>query len=657
MAKPRSRKRNRDTSATVPVLAASQTVSMRTADALVMDASVVTVLNDVPSADAPPITLNSVAQWLTLEVVAYIAIGIVAVLLRVINLDARPLAPDEAKTAAAAWAFLNGSPAGEISSPLVFTLDWVAFLLFGAFDLTARLFPAALSALVVFVPLLARQAMGRTGAIVAALLIAVSPTLVFFGRNPGASDLAVGGMLAALILFWNFRTSKNTRELYPAAILAALALSASATAFPILIGGACYFVFAIVWGRRGRAETEIPGDAPGKVTENPYLRAAFLFALTYVLAATTFLLNRDGMGAAFDLLGAWLSALSGLGAFTSPLNYLLVYEPLGLIFGLAGGVVVFTFRGEDARGLSILRMFATAGLFSFLWYTLGVYKSPSDVIAIALPLILLAGWFIGNLLERAYADIRASGGVSSMMSGEIPVFLMLLLLTALIYLQAGAFLQQTRFSPALDTFYRLLLGSSGDTSMLAAFTTLGLITVFLLAVFIGLSVVLVGVGRTATLLALAVGAILLLGTLRAMWLLNFDPNEPVREIIAPAQTPRHIRTLVQDLEWYSQMRQGDAHVMRIAADESMGPVGRWYLRDFPNIKWTDQIERATDAEAIVSPAATPPPGNWMGQRYHVQSNWTLEDANGLDVWKWFVFRQGGSETFQTTMMWLPTINQ
>lgn len=648
MSKSRSRKQNRAVPQTENLIPAA---AVAVADAPVIEPVVVSE----PTVSEPaPVPLSVVAQWFTLEVVAYSAIGIVAVLLRVMNLDARPLSPEEAKTAAAAWAFLQGQPVGEFSSPLLFTLDWVAFLLFGAFDLTARLLPAALSALIVFVPLLARNALGRTGAMVAALLIAISPTLVFFGRHLGASDLAVGGMTAALILFWNFRASQNTRELYLAAVLTALALTADATAFPLLVGGALYFAFALVWTRRERAETETPIESPdAKFWHSPYVRAGLLFALTYVLAATTFLLNRDGMGAAFNLLGVWLTAVSGIGSFTTPLNFLLVYEPLALIFGLAGIVLVFTFRGADAEGLDILRIMSVAALFAFVWYTLGGVKSPVNVTAIVLPLILLAGWFIGALMERAYTDIRTSGGFASTTIGEIPIFLMLLLLTALVYLQAGAFLQQTRFSPALDAFYRVLGGSS-ETSIVAAFATLGIITIFLLAVFIGLSIVLVGVGRTATLLALAVCAILFLGTVRAMWLLNFDANEPLREIIATTQTPRQLRTLVHDLEWYSQLRHGDAHVMRIAADEKLGAVGRWYLRDFTKLEWTNQIERAADAQAIVSPAATPPPGNWMGQRYRVQNTWSLDNANGLDVWKWFVFRQGGAETNETTMLWLPT---
>ncbi len=642
MSKSRSRKQNTDAA----VLAAP-------GSEVVTDAALPADV-EISAVEPAPAFWDAAASWLTLETAAYFALGVIAVLLRVMNLDARPLAPDEAKTAAAAWAFLQGQPVGEFSSPLVLTLEWVAFLLFGAFDLTARLLPAALSALLVFVPLLARHTFGRTGALTAALLLAVSPTLVFFGRYGGASALAAGGMVAALILFWNFRASHNARDLYLGALLAALALTADATAFPILVGGASYIAFVLLRTRRARADAETPAEtADAKWRRKPYVRAAFLFGAVYILAATTFLLNRDGMGAAFNLLGAWLSAWSGFGSFTTPLNYALTYEPLALLFGLAGAVLALSYRGAEAEGLDLLRTLTVSAVFAFAWYSLGVNKKPADVVAVTLPLILLAGWFIGNLLERAHAEIRASGGASSALTGELPISLMLLLLTVLLYFQVGAFLQQTRFSPALDALYRVL-GGADAPSMVAAFATLSILTVFLLAIFAGLSVALVGVGRTLTLLALALCAILFLGQLRALELLNFDTNEPLREIVAAEQTPQHVRTLVQDLAWYSQIRHGDQHVMRIAADEKLGAVGRWYLRDFINVTWTDQIERAANAQAIVSPAATPPPGDWMGQRYRVQTEWSLGNASGLDVWKWYVLRLGGSESAQTTMLWLPT---
>jgi uncharacterized protein (TIGR03663 family) len=606
------------------------------------------------TASAHAVTLRSLTNVFTLQVAVYVVIALAALFLRLVNLDARPLAPAEAKTALAAWEFLNGKPVGEYASPLLFTLDWLAFFLFGAFDLTARVLPAALSALWVFVPVLARHVLGRTGAVLAALLIAFSPTLLFFSRNLSGADFAVGGALSALILLWKYQESQNTRALYAAAILAGLALTADATAYAVLVGGALYLAYAWVWSRRGGRQTEAAQTSDANRWRSPYARAGALFILTYVLAATTFLLNRDGLGVAFNLLGVWLSAWSGVGAFTTPLNFLLVYEPLALIFGLAGLVLALTLRGQEAEGLGLTRGLAIVTLFAFVWYSLGGDKTPSNLLAVSLPLLLLAGWFVGNLLERARADIEAMGGLRSTLSGEVPIFLMLLLLTAFIYLQTGAFLQQTRFSLALDAFYRLLNANTPEASMTAAFFTLALITLFLLAVFVGLSIVLVGAARTMTLLALVVFAVLALGMLRATALLNFSAAEPLREIIAPTQTPQSMRTLVGDLEWYSEARLGDTHVMRIAADEKLGAVGRWYLRDFPNLQWTNQIENATDAQAVVSPADAPPPGNWMGQRYRVQADWQLGSAGGLDLWKWFLFRQGGGETYQTTMMWLPT---
>ena len=610
---------------------------------------------DVVAQDANAVTLHSLTNAITLEVVAYVLIGIAALLLRVMNLDVRPLAPAEAKTALAAWEFLNGKPVSDYASPLLFTLDWLAFLAFGAFDLTARVLPAALSAALIFVPLLARNALGRTGAIIAAFVIAFSPTLMFFGRTLGAADLAVGAMLSALILFWNFRELQNTRALYAAAILAALALTADATAYAILVSGALYLVIAWLWNRRAKSDdANSADDAEVKLVQNPYVRAAVLFVLTYVLSATTLLLNRDGLGVAFNLLGVWLSALAGIGAFSSPLNLLAVYEPLALIFGLAGVVLVLSLRGDDAAGLGLLRMLSVIAVFTFVWYSLGSDKMPSNVIAVALPLMLLAGWFVGTLLERARAEIQTTGGWQSMLTGEIPILLLLLLLSGLIYFQVGAFLAQTRFSPALDALYRLVNANSPELSLTAAMATLFVITGMLVAIFIGLSIVLVGVGRTMTLLALTVFVLLSLGMVRAAWLLNFSAQEPLREIIATPQTPQHIRLLVRDLEWYSQIRNGDAHEMRIAADEQLGAVGRWYLRDFPYINWTNQINRASEAQAIVSPAPEPPPGNWMGQRYRTSADWTLSNAGGIDLWKWFMFRQGGNETSQTTMLWLPS---
>ncbi len=611
-----------------------------------------------PASAQTGMTLRALSRALTLEVAVYVVIGLCALGLRIVNLDARPLSPAEAETAASAWQFLSGTPAGAYPSPLLFTLDWIAFFLFGAFDLTARFLPAVLSASLVLIPALARRSLGRSGAVIAAALIAFSPTLVFFGRTLAGVDLAVGAAVAALICFYNYRARGADRSLYASAVLAALALTAESAAYTIMLAGGLYMGLAALWQRRAQPEPDTPtATDEGNFLARSYFRAALVFAVTYLLAATTFLINRDGLGVAFNLLGAWVSSWSAIGPLSQPLILLLLYEPLPLIFGLAGLALALTVSGQEGEGVGLLKLLAIVSSFAFLWYSLIGVKNPADVVAVALPLMLLSGWFIGNLFERAREDIAATGGWRSTFAGELPVLIILLVVAALTYLQVVSFLQQSHFSSALDALYQLLNGNSAQISIMAAVTTLLVVTLLLLGVFIGLSILLIGIARTTTLLALTVLLLLALGTLRTTWQLNFTQDEPLREPAAGVQTPLQIRDLVHDLEWYSQWRTGDPHVMEIAADPALGAVGRWYLRVFSNVTWGLEPAEVRDAQALVTPAETPPPGNWQGQRYHIAGEWQPGTLNGLDLWKWYVLRQGGETNWQATMMWLRALNQ
>ncbi len=667
----KSRRRNKTNKSTAPVVApivVSEELPMVTAETepvpsngdtpLVRPIPIDSWKEEFVVAEPAAPTLRSIANSITLEVAVYVCIGIAALLVRITSLDARPLAPAEAQTALAAWEFLNGKAVGQYSSALLFTLDWLSFFLFGAFDLTARFLPALLGTAFVFVPALMRNILGRTGAVVAALLIAFSPTLIFFARTLSGADLAVGASCTALILFWKFRESGQTRLLYLAAILAALALTADSTAYSVLGAGGLYF--AGIWLRNRRneqsvAQSEVANSAG--TWRNPLVFAGILFAGVYVVAATTFLLNREGLGVAFNLLGTWLSAFSSIGPLTSPLNLLLVYEPLSLIFGLAGLVLALTLRGEDARLMGVLQLVGIVTLFSFVWYSFAGDKAPSNVVAVSMPITLLAGWFIGNLVERAAEDIRMTGGARSMLAGELPVFLLFFVLIVLVYLQIVSFLQQTQFAPVLESLYRLFSANSAQVSMTAAILTLFIISILLAGVFFGLGILLVGVSRMTTLLAFIILLILSLGTLRAVWQLNFDSNEPVRELVTTRQTPHQMRDLVNDLEWYSGWRNGDEHVMSISADSALGVTGRWYLRNFRNVTWRTDLAGVSDAEAIINATSgTPPPGNWMGQRYHIGVTWQADNFSGLELWKWFVFRDGGSETWQTATLWLTDIS-
>ncbi len=75
-------------------------------------------------------TRAAIVQWLTIERTAYIAIGILALVLRLVGLGQQPMAPGEAAQAMAALDLIRHTgalPAGG-TSPLLLSLHALTFL-------------------------------------------------------------------------------------------------------------------------------------------------------------------------------------------------------------------------------------------------------------------------------------------------------------------------------------------------------------------------------------------------------------------------------------------------------------------------------------------------------------------------------------------------
>ncbi|HET8907152.1 MAG TPA: flippase activity-associated protein Agl23 [Ktedonobacterales bacterium] len=138
----------------------------------------------------------SIEQWL------WIAVLLLATVLRFWNLGAKPLHHDESEHAYFSLMFARYPP-GYMYDPLlhgpfqfhaegiVFRLIMMAESLFGVGgpsghpwinDATARILPAVFGIGIVALPLGLRRDLGRIGALIAALLLAVSPAFVYFSR-------------------------------------------------------------------------------------------------------------------------------------------------------------------------------------------------------------------------------------------------------------------------------------------------------------------------------------------------------------------------------------------------------------------------------------------------------------------------------------------
>ena len=129
----------------------------------------------------------------------FVPVLILAGVLRLTNLSAIPLAPGEASNALSAWQLWQ--PQAMVSYPATssayVSLTALLMPVLGADEVVVRLIPALAGIGLVLLPWLMRRWLGAMGALVAGLLLAVSPTLGVASRTADGSMLGLlaGGLL------------------------------------------------------------------------------------------------------------------------------------------------------------------------------------------------------------------------------------------------------------------------------------------------------------------------------------------------------------------------------------------------------------------------------------------------------------------------------
>lgn len=194
-------------------------------------------------------------QWGFLLVVA-IALG-----MRLWELGGRAMHYDEAIHLHYSWRLLNSTGAvggfpwifGKdfIHSPWMhgpFQIEFTAiiFRIFGDTDFTSRLGYALFGAALAGLPYFLRDYIGRTGAVVAGLMLTVSPAMLYFSRF-GRNDILMAFWATALfILMWRYMHEGKNRYLYIAAVVLAFMFGTKETAYIVtLIFGALAFLLAL----------------------------------------------------------------------------------------------------------------------------------------------------------------------------------------------------------------------------------------------------------------------------------------------------------------------------------------------------------------------------------------------------------------------------
>lgn len=553
-------------------------------------------------------------RWLTGEVALYVLILGLSLAVRLGALGLRIMDTPEAGQAWQAWQLAHGTaPVGRYSPLLLFGQAFL-FAVFGASDAAARFWPALLGSVVVVLPFFARPRLGRTGSLAAALALALSPTLVYSSRYGDGLVLLLLAALAPLVLWWAYRRERRVEFLYAIVLVDALALLADPRVIGVLIvQGLSWAVERYVFGRDA-----IALDAGTQAI--PWKKLGLAFGVTLVLGATAFALNPGGLGAWADFPSAWVEHLAPVvngQPWYYPLFALVLYEPLLLFFGVIGAVDLLVRRDEAA-----ILVWMALGLLIVALLAGG--RNAGDVALVCAPLALLAGRGIGNLAESWRREgILAREGIFALVVLGILVFATL---EATYY----AYFLYRNIPEAWVFFWRWL------------------VAVAVLTVLVGLCFAWFGTGVTWRTGGGVIAVVLLLNAFSATIGLNFRHANDPRELHVQSSFVEGTRDALKVMADVSYHQRGSPIATPVTVEARLGPVWRWYLRDWEDVTFVDQLTPDVTTPMIVTSGDESLPAvggglsssdRYMGQDFVVRKWWAPGQLVSNDQLTWWFYRQ------------------
>jgi uncharacterized protein (TIGR03663 family) len=317
----------------------------------------------------------------------------VALAVRLACLDLRPLHHDEGVNA---W-FLNDLLVGKgyrynpdaFHGPFLYLFGWLPARLLGVGTIALRLPVALTSAAMILLLLPLRRRLGAAGVTGAAWLLALSPSLVFYGRDLIHETYLAFFSLALVAAASLWLETGRRRDLLWASACLALLFTVKETA--PLTAASLGLAALVAWVIVGRPERF-------RVNRSEIALAAGLFAAIYVLSYTTVFTNPAGLADSVRALLPWVEkGVQGSGH----------EKPWPYFFELLGAFELTIAVCALAGGLLALRRRDPFGIFCAVWavgqlaaYSVIPYKTPWLMINMVLPGALTAGVLVREIAQR-----------------------------------------------------------------------------------------------------------------------------------------------------------------------------------------------------------------------------------------------------------------
>ncbi len=604
-------------------------------------------------------------RTVSVEALAYIALALLALSLRIGELDAAPLSDFEAEGALLAWHTIEDDAPGAFkvaSSPLTHVSQLILFSLLGANEFSARLGVAIAGVALVLTPVLFRESLGRTRTFVWTALLALLTVPIVSSR---IADGVVFMMLFAILAIWMIRRFWYSRRLSDAswaiAFLTFLLLLSGPSGIPLMVvlTGAGWLA---VWRTAISApqRLDLPGDdilqlAVKRLRDFPIARAAFVPILLVGLTSTVFMLNPAGLSTVGALLNGAITGItqsSSLDGTRLGFIAIFTYEPLLIIYALGGAWLLWK-KGDVTYIDRFAAAWAAIGALALLLYP---GARATDAMWVVVPLTMLASYGITQLMINRRVVLLWSRNddedddsalyapryrwVKWAISAGVFMFLLIL---SVQFMQVARLMLQLPVGTNFAELFPLLLEPSQTRLLhgigLLLITALVATVVFLLtANFWGLGTCLQGVG-------LGFLWMMLLSGIGGAWNGSVTYAEYRGDLWrqrAIAGDARLLRETLFDLA--DRDTSGFPTLDLIIVMDAAGIIRddglvAWLARDYPNVRFVNRVEAAARSQIVVTAQtdelANALDGDYVGQRFLLRRNWSLAQLSLWDLPAWW----------------------
>jgi len=538
---------------------------------------------------------------------------VLALGLRLIRLGGLPLGDREASLALQALAAARGETITFGAFAAYVGLTGFDFYLFSSGNFMARFWFALAGSLVVFVPWLFRERIGRWPALLLGGVLAISPEMVGLSRIIGSPMMAFVFLLLALGLFY------NQRPILAGGSFALALMSGPGFWMGLVILGLSTLIFSAFI-----KDEQLMNPLDVEDRKAFWLRLGVAFGATLLTVGTGFILAPANLSGVFAGLVEFVQGFAEQRTFALyqiPLA-LIAYTVEALVVGLWGSVRAILVR--DRLGIFLLIWW----LFGLVFILLYPASSPADLLWVTAPLWLLTvrTMFFAWRMPDEYRSIMA---LTTILIVAVFAFMLLvfrgMIIANLMQAMRLNYLLALIGGAVLLVAIVLMVSFGWSQEVAMPGLLMGLAIVFVVGLF-ALSVKSTGLAPERS------------------WELWY-PDEP-------QVTATWLRGTIDDIvDWNSS---GKGAVEIVVADVDRSSL-RWLLRDDPKVDFVAYAKPESEPGILITSDQDMPEiaGGYRGQSLVWESRAVWSQMRAFDIVGWLLTRDA-PQVDENVIIWVRT---